>query len=187
MEFRFLCSTRSTSHSLAALTRELSSRTFEEKFHISTCTRVLFSISLFFSRLSVCFRSELRGIIKPLMTGPTGNNEFCYPKTRCFPRSQSLIAYWFPCIRRSWCWKRPRKRPNENEYPWKNSLRIRRLVYTPRWTTNFVHLDDKFLLTNRVWREKNTWFSLQVGNQEYKFFVHDNSLCSQSLWVRKLT
>ena len=84
----------STSHSLTALTRELSSWTVEEKFHISTRTHVLFSISLFFfSRLSVCFRSELRGIIKPLMTGPTGNNEFCYPKTRCFPQSQSLIAY----------------------------------------------------------------------------------------------
>ena len=50
MEFRFLCSTRSTSHSLAALTREVSSRTFEEKFHISTRTRVLFSISLLFFR-----------------------------------------------------------------------------------------------------------------------------------------
>ena len=46
---------------------------------------------------------------------------------------------------------------------------------------NIGRLDDKFLLTNRVWREKNTWFSLQVGNQEYKFFVHNNSLCSQSL------
>ena len=30
------------------------------------------------------------------MTGLTENNEFCYPKTRCFPRGQSLIASWFP-------------------------------------------------------------------------------------------
>ena len=37
-----------TSHSLTALTRELSSWTLEEKFHISTRTRVLFPISLFF-------------------------------------------------------------------------------------------------------------------------------------------
>ena len=52
---------------------------------------------------------------------------------------------------------------------------------------NIRHPDDKFLLTNGVWREKNTLFSLQVGNQEYKFFVHNNTLYSQSLWVRKLT
>ena len=83
----------STSHSLAALTCELSSWTLEEKFHKSTRTMYYFLFLFFFSRLSVCFRSELRGIIKPLMTGPTGNNEFCYPKTRCFPRRQSLIAY----------------------------------------------------------------------------------------------
>ena len=42
---------KSTSHSLTALTRELSSWTLEEKFHISTRTRVLFPIS-------VCFRSD---------------------------------------------------------------------------------------------------------------------------------
>ena len=156
MEFRLLCSTRHLTRWLRSLVSYRAGHSKRNSINLrAPC--IIFYFSFFFSRLSVCFRSELRGIIKPLMTGPTGNNEFCYPKTRCFPRSQSLIAYWFPCIRRSWCWKRPRKSTNENEYPYKNSLRTRRLVYTPRWTTNFV---PSFILTNRVWREKNTLFSL---------------------------
>ena len=156
---------------------------------------IILYFSFFFSRLSVCFRSELRGIIKPFMTGLTENNEFCYPKTRCFPRGQSLIASWFPMYKAFVVLKEAkeeakRKRVTLEKF-FKNTETCLYTKMNDKLRTlleqNIGHLDDKFLLTNRVWREKNTWFSLQVVNQEYKFSVHNNSLCSQSLWVRKLT
>ena len=35
--------------------------------------------------ICVLFYFELRGITKHLMTGPSGNSEFCFPSTSMFP------------------------------------------------------------------------------------------------------
>ena len=58
--------------------------------------------------ICVLFYFELEGITKHLMTGPSGNSEFCFPstsmfpsasprgnKTHCFPWGQSLSAYYY--------------------------------------------------------------------------------------------
>ena len=50
------------------------------------------SESFFFGTFSIF---ESGDITKHLMTGPSGNSEFCFPsnKTHCFPCGQSLSAY----------------------------------------------------------------------------------------------